>query len=211
MKHIVQPSPSRICGQIAVAVLTGKSVAEVCTIIGHNHGTRTKELREALVALGYDCLKRRPIVRKFPPADSFGIIHIREDGKKWGGHWVAIGEGKAWDGLSDEEISIDNYEHFVKSSRWHITSFLPVWKKAVFCMLAYDADHCGPHHQNDACLEPYECDLLGMMKNRLLFGEGVLHPFGLRGKSVVTSAGDITFDVLQKAMARTFEYRKRFL
>lgn len=116
----------RNCGQIAVAVLTGKTVGDIETIIGHCHGTRTKELRYALISQGYTCPERRPVVKEFPGAFAFGIIRLRANGKKSGGHWVAVAYGKAWDGASGGPMLICDYAVLCSNRSWHITAYLPV-------------------------------------------------------------------------------------
>ena len=114
------------CGQIAVAVLTGKTVEQIEAIIGHRHGTRTKELRNALISQGYTCPERRPVVKEFPGAFAFGIIHLRENGKKSGGHWVAVAYGEAWDGTAGGPMLTCDYAVLVGQCSWHITAYMPV-------------------------------------------------------------------------------------
>lgn len=127
MKHIIQED-KRNCGQIAVAVLTNQKLEDVEKVIGHTHGTKTKELSKALGCFGYSALNRRKTVRVFPTGNRwFGIVHTRAKTAKRGGHWIAIANGKVYDGCELRIMSIGEYVRKLDLRGWRITAALPVW------------------------------------------------------------------------------------
>jgi hypothetical protein len=121
MRFIRQKS-MRNCGQIAVAMLVDRPLEDIAEVISHNHGTRTKELVRALRHFGYTCpdrMKRKPV--------DFGLAQLHSPDRS-GWHWIAIGEGKVWDGNSLGPISLDEYKKWDLRPDQRITSFLPVTK-----------------------------------------------------------------------------------
>lgn len=118
----------RNCGQIAVAVLTGASLKKIESMFGHHHGSYTRELVAVLRELGFKCPDRRKSTRKWPTKDFFGIIHIREQGDKRGGHYVAVANGKVWDGCATKPMKLPEWivEEIIRG--WRITATLPVEK-----------------------------------------------------------------------------------
>ena len=66
------------------------------------------------------------MVKEFPGAFAFGIIHIRENGKKSGGHWVAVAYGEVWDGNRIGPMLTCDYAARTAAHEWHITAYLPV-------------------------------------------------------------------------------------
>jgi len=56
----------RNCGQIAVAVITGQPLREVYEIIGHDGGTKTKDLARALRKFGYSCPNKLKKLKEKP-------------------------------------------------------------------------------------------------------------------------------------------------
>lgn len=126
MKHIIQ-GDKRNCGQIAVAILTNRSLEEVEKVVGHTHSTRTKELAKALGYFGYSALNRRKAVKTFPTGKWFGIVHTRFKTRQRGGHWVAVAKGKVYDGCVSRAMSIEEYTQMLDETGWKITAALPVW------------------------------------------------------------------------------------
>ena len=105
----VQPPDTTICGQVAVALITGAPLSLVITMFGHSHTTRTKEIVRALTYFGYrtDGVLRRAGLSDTWPALGIGKMQWRnpEDvaqttQKYWrsGSHWVIIRNGKIQDG-----------------------------------------------------------------------------------------------------------------
>src|SRR5208282_1431115 len=127
LNFISQTNQGSCCGQIAVAVLTGSTLDKVVQIVGHKHGTRTKELRAAFNALGFDCPVRRPIVKRWPDVPGALLIHIRENNaKKYTGHWVAVCDYVVYDGNGEAPYGLKDYEYLAKEQGWRITSSMPV-------------------------------------------------------------------------------------
>jgi hypothetical protein len=126
MRHIIQ-GDKRNCGQIAVAVLTNQPLEVIEKLVGHTHGTRTKELSSALREFGFSSLNRRRVVREFPSKKWFGIIHTRKIGDRRGGHWVAVANGRTWDGCANRSMPISLYAEKLAEQNWKITAALDVW------------------------------------------------------------------------------------
>lgn len=119
-------SDRRNCGQIAVACLAECPVAAVEAIIGHDHSTYTRDLIKAIRTLSLRCPDRRQSRKTFPTSSDAGIMLILPNGKKSGGHWVAVGGGFAWDGTTSEPMALEVYEKLVELRRFHIAGWLPV-------------------------------------------------------------------------------------
>jgi hypothetical protein len=119
MIHLKQEGKPN-CGQLAVAMLTERPLAEITQLVAHEHGTKTRELIAALRALGYRCgdrCQRKPV--------DFGLAQVHQ-GKKHFWHWIAIGDGCVWDGLLDASLIIDLYKCLMEARGWRITSYLVV-------------------------------------------------------------------------------------
>lgn len=96
---IEQPKGTRLCGQIAVAHIADVPLALAISAFGHKHGTTVKQVIRALAYFGYGVETTR--LRKLAAAPALGIGKMRwrkPDGNLRGWHWVAIREGKVWDG-----------------------------------------------------------------------------------------------------------------
>lgn len=107
---VQQPDASTICGQCCVAMLTGASLSKVINLVGHRHGTKTKELTKVLRRLGYDCPDRlrhakdlEQALRKVERA----LVKITwEQTRAW--HWVAWAEELIFDPGSESPLG--NFE-----------------------------------------------------------------------------------------------------
>lgn len=120
----------RNCGQIAVATLAEVNPKIVEKIIGHSHGTQTKELIAALCTLGLEPLSDKCIpVRLFPNPPQFALCQLHADDRA-GWHWIALGYGCIFDGNETQPIErqayVDGLRGFAGNRR--ITSYLPVRK-----------------------------------------------------------------------------------
>ncbi len=95
MTHHKQGS-KRNCGQIAVAVLTDKTVEEVEALVGHSHGTKTGDLSRVIRLLGYSCGKR---CLPFKPGVKLtrALAQMHKPGYS-GWHWVAVIDDAVYDG-----------------------------------------------------------------------------------------------------------------
>lgn len=111
-----QPPGSKICGQIAVAAVTGESVERVIEIIGHDRGTKTVELQRALRALGWECPDKCMQVSAFPTPPELAIAIVRPVWRRTGNwHWIVTEWGEP---IQNNEVP----------ECMHITSYLPVRK-----------------------------------------------------------------------------------
>lgn len=121
MRWIAQEPETRNCGQIALAVLGDIDYTIAERMIGHKHGTTTKELVAALRVLGFDCPDRcRPMDE--PPV--LGLAQVRSPRQRrtrrnW--HWVVVNRGRIFDGAWGSPTG-----HVLWPHGWKITSYLPV-------------------------------------------------------------------------------------
>lgn len=123
----IEQFDKRNCGQIAVAVLSGKPLAEIEKIVGHDHGTRTKDLSRALSECDLSAPRRRKASRQWPSKRWIGIAHTRAKDKKTGGHWIVIHRGKVYDGCAMRVMTIEDYKSEIDNHGWKLTALLPVW------------------------------------------------------------------------------------
>lgn len=132
-RWVPQPAGTRLCGQVAFAVLTGLTLDQAIRQFGHRHGTKTKEMVRHLRAFGYDCPDRlracrRPelalakLSREILYQDAYGYVKRLE--RNW--HWVVVDGDKIWDGETGDETG--------QPWGWHptqrITSYLPLTRRA---------------------------------------------------------------------------------
>lgn len=91
-----QPKNSWLCGETCIAMLSGKSLDEICSMIGKKKekGTKTKTLVTILRRLGYD-VPNRLICCSTQPL--FAIAKQPLHGKNGNWHWVLIWNGKKYD------------------------------------------------------------------------------------------------------------------
>ena len=80
-------------------MLTGESLSKVINLVGHRHGTRTRELVKVLRRLGFDCPDRLKHTKKIEAAlskVSRALVKIKWDWRSsW--HWVAWADGLIFD------------------------------------------------------------------------------------------------------------------
>lgn len=124
MKWVEQPRPSRVCGQVAIAVLCGLTLDQACRQIGHRKGTRTKALVRVLRAFGFQCedhCKRR--VRSEMP--DVALAQVRTIGRpqdSW--HWIVVANGVVYDGCEGGIHTLEWYERAILRNGYKITSYL---------------------------------------------------------------------------------------
>lgn len=116
---IEQPLKSRICGQIAVAIIANITLENAIKLIGRKrNSTRTKDLTYALRSLGYKCPDR---CKKMPVHPKLAIGHLDIPKRKSGWHWVVIDGDKIFDGIYGTPDGKVKWE-----KGWRITSYLPI-------------------------------------------------------------------------------------
>ena len=126
MRHLLQPSGSRVCGQVAVAVLTDKPVEEIYQLVGHKHCTKTRELIDALAKLGLVTTSRCIPATRFVEIPHLALVQVHEKNRS-GWHWIAMSDGRVYDGNLPGDISLGNYQLYLRDCGRRITSYLPVW------------------------------------------------------------------------------------
>jgi len=107
------------CGQIAVAVISNKSVREIYKLIGHDGYTGTKDLTKALRKLGFKCPNKLRRLNKRPKLAVAKLSHPLAH--SW--HWVVISNNKIFDGNYGNKSGKVNWK-----KGWKITSYLPIKK-----------------------------------------------------------------------------------
>src|SRR5271166_1635374 len=128
MIHLHQLNKTRNCGQIAVACLTDTPYEKVFEIVGHSHGTKTRELIAALRKLNWKCFDSCQSVKRFTnqPVRCLAQVHSNEHP---GWHWVAIGDAVVYDGnlpcsmILQDYVNVAIKDYYGESAR--ITSYLP--------------------------------------------------------------------------------------
>jgi len=94
IKPVFQPAGSRLCGHACVAMVVGVPLEEVIAVIGHSHGTKTKELVSALRCFGVVCSNRLRVVKTTLP-DLCIAEQPNKTGSNW--HWVVMDHGRRYD------------------------------------------------------------------------------------------------------------------
>ena len=115
IKHIYEPTPLQ-CGQAVLAMLTGKSTAEIVTLVGTEKETTLKQMLGALDYYGISYVKERKEVTNESELPSLCILSL-ETPKCW--HWSLYFAGKFF----DPEYGV--LTHFPPSKRryyWEIKS-----------------------------------------------------------------------------------------
>ena len=118
-KWIPQPSKKKVCGQVAVAVVTGKPLDEVIRVVGKKGCTKTKDIVKGLRTLGFHCAGKCQRMKESPP---LAIAQVHSP-KRSGWHWVVIDGDKIWDG----HFGTSNGK-VVWPECWRITSYLRIYE-----------------------------------------------------------------------------------
>lgn len=120
MKKIKQRRPKN-CGQIAIAVVTGKGLRQVYRVVGHAEGMRTDEVVRALRAFG---LKTDSGLLTYKKPPSLAIAKLRTTGRaRW--HWVVVNNGRVIDGA----YQIPNDWYFTGWNNTKITSYIRIYER----------------------------------------------------------------------------------
>ena len=91
--HIFEPTPLQ-CGQAVLAMLTGKSVEEIITVVGTERETTLKQMFYALEYYGIDFSKERISVKSKEELPKVCVLSLQTP-KCW--HWSLYFEGKFLD------------------------------------------------------------------------------------------------------------------
>jgi|GEM_PF-3231900 len=114
-----------MCGQCCVAMLTGSSLKRVLYIVGHDHGTKTKELALAIRLLGFDCRDRlrhvKHVVKHLYKTDRALVKLTIKHSSSW--HWVAWIENKIYDPSKSYPVSLFSS---IDNERIRPTSYLEI-------------------------------------------------------------------------------------
>ena len=116
VRHVLQPDDSRVCGQVAVAVITGKTLEEVCVVVGHRKSTKTRDLIAALKELKRDCAGSRCIPTRsfFDEKEGTFLAQVRGTcitDVKCNWHWAAVHGGLVYDGNEEGPVPLRLYQH----------------------------------------------------------------------------------------------------
>lgn len=108
MIHVKQTTGIRNCGQVAVAALTGACLFDVIDLIGHSHGTQTKELRAALAKLGWQSDPRCYVRATGSPFHGLAKLRRATNGSgSW--HWLALDGDMVYDGHQEYALPLQAY------------------------------------------------------------------------------------------------------
>ena len=116
VNHILQKR-SHTCGHTCVAMLSGKDEEDIIDLIGHDRGTKTKEIVAALDALKISNSKKLIRLSKNKPISDVAIIKVvpvKRFNANW--HWVLKFGDKIYDpdpGLSNAD---ERYVSYIKIS-----------------------------------------------------------------------------------------------
>lgn len=124
-RMVQQPEKSSICGHCCIAMVTGHELEEVIQLMGHRHGTQTRELHRVLRDLGYSTDPyltkiKTTFTTRFP---DIAILKITYDWRKHSGHWVYYEHGLVYCPSGDIRVWSD-YVKFGALGR--ITSYLKI-------------------------------------------------------------------------------------
>lgn len=121
MRNWYRQDPSTdTSGQVAVAVISERPVAEIIQRIGHTHHTTTRELARVLVQYGFLCPGRCVVLKEFMELPRLGIAQVHSTrSSRW--HWVAFEDGRIFDGTWGDAYGVVDWpRHF------RMTSYLPI-------------------------------------------------------------------------------------
>ncbi len=93
IKHIFEPTPLQ-CGQAVLAMVTGKSVGEIVSLLNNERETTLKEMLFVLKSNGFNCSNERNPVNKKEELPRLCFLSL-ETPKCW--HWSLYFEGTFYD------------------------------------------------------------------------------------------------------------------
>lgn len=115
---ISQGRRKHISGQVAAAVISGRSVEEIIERIGHSHRATTRELIRVLGHYGYLCATRCVLATRLkePPKLALAQVHPARSSFC---HWVAVEDGRIFDGVWGDAYGVVDWPQ-----DFRITSYL---------------------------------------------------------------------------------------
>ncbi len=121
MNLVNQPEGSRLCGQACIAMIANISIGEAINLIGHSHGTHTKEIIQALKTLGIPCEVNRLTVRRGKDWPERAVVKIpHPEGSGW--HWVVLDGFCVYDPQRTSLLPVECLD----LPEFRATSFLPI-------------------------------------------------------------------------------------
>lgn len=115
MDRLQQPTRTT-CGQTCVAMLVGRPVDEVCTVMGRKGKTSTRDLINGLRHYGLSCGDRLARYNKNTVLPPLAILRLKHPQENYT-HWVLHKDGENFD--PDSVVCVVAYG-------WSIISFLEV-------------------------------------------------------------------------------------
>jgi hypothetical protein len=109
-----------ISGQVAAAVISGRSVEEIIQQIGHSRRATTRELARVLGQYGYLCPDRCVSARKLHDLPKLGLAQVSAPHSSRR-HWVAIENGHIFDGVWGDAYGVVEWPQ-----GFRIMSYLPI-------------------------------------------------------------------------------------
>jgi hypothetical protein len=123
IEHIRQPGGSKVCGHSCLAMILGIPLEQAIGLIGHRHGTRTRELLKHLGTRALDS-RLRVITKKLILPD-FALLKVR-----WAditfGHYVLKIHKLVHDPELPIGVPIEDWNLWIISMHGKVTSYLPV-------------------------------------------------------------------------------------
>lgn len=139
---IQQPKGSALCGHCCVAMLAQVSLHHVIAVVGHKHGTTTRELTRALSYFGYACGKRltsapRTLRQRLTKLDRALLKLSFDQDRNW--HWLAWIDGGIYEPNAGKVFRTFEYFSLVYGRP---TSYLAVRKDFDHCLRFMDQKQC---------------------------------------------------------------------
>lgn len=134
IRVIRQQRKAMDCGQLTIAMLTGKSIQDVYVIYGHNMSTNMKEHNVVLLKLGIRNDKFQKVDNRKTNLKSLlsdiSIIRIKY-GTRNMGHLALLFKGKIYDCAHGEHETMEEYLKFVSDksgSKVLVSHFINVYE-----------------------------------------------------------------------------------
>ena len=96
MRHVLQTPGTRVCGQACLAMLFGLSLRDTIDLVGHRHGTKTKELLRHMRAWGLRPENKLRRKKAGPPCQGIFLLSVRKPPTNWR-HWAVMENGVVYD------------------------------------------------------------------------------------------------------------------